>query len=69
MYTKLIFFKGTQEEWRVIFIITAAVYLVCGLPFMFMAKSEEEEWAKDVPEKIETEKNQIDKPTDIIQHE
>lgn len=62
---KFFFIKGTQEEWRVVFLITAAVFLVCGLPFMFLAKSEEEDWAKDVPE-IEPEKNKIEKSTDNI---
>lgn len=53
-------FKGTREEWRTVFLITAAVFFVCGTPFLFLAKSEQEKWAEDeLPVKDEMGEDEI----------
>lgn len=37
--------KGTAEEWRLVFIVTAVFYLIGGIPYIFLAKGEVEKWA------------------------
>ena len=38
-------FKGTSEEWRIVFIVTAVFYALGGLPFLLFARGEVEKWA------------------------
>lgn len=37
--------KGTVEEWRVVFFVTAAFYVIGGIPYAFCAQGDVEEWA------------------------
>lgn len=41
----MIFFQGTSEEWRIVFIVTAIFYACGGLPFLLFAGGEVEKWA------------------------
>jgi hypothetical protein len=41
-----LYFKKKQEEWQVVFIITAVVYLVGALAFIILGQAETQEWAK-----------------------
>lgn len=58
----LLSFKGTREEWRTVFLITAGLFFICGLPFMFMAKSSTEKWAEEesLPAEITTDNKAIE---------
>lgn len=39
--------NNTVEQWRIIFGVTSAIFVVHGLQYMFFASAEEEDWAKE----------------------
>ncbi len=46
MLTSVITKNGTQEEWKIVFWITAAVYIVGGIICMVLLEGTTEPWAE-----------------------
>ena len=40
-----LYFKGSLHEWRIVFIVTASIYLIGAIPYIIFAKGEVQQWA------------------------
>ena len=52
---RLCFMQQRQEEWQLVFFITAAVYIVGALGFIVLGSGELEPWAKKQPNATKNE--------------
>ena len=64
MFEKILL-KKKQEEWSIIFMISAIVYFVGGLTFLLLANSDTQRWAKTKTNSNEKELLPLNEDTNI----
>lgn len=63
-----LFPQQTSEQWKWVFLISAAMLGVCGLIYVLFSKAELQPWNTPQPENADDEAEQLRKPATNVKH-